>query len=173
MAQITLGQLMGTQNIEPWEEFDLTEVQQVLKSLRDNEAFDIAHAEFLQHRALYAAEILIDMIAKMIKTSGFIEARINTVKNKAALEYKCDDDKIRVTAEMRKQAGESHPEVEELGLLLARTKGARSALEKKYDVLIKMHYYFKELAQGQKQSVITGTSKSIPTEKENYPKVGW
>ncbi len=165
---------MGTQNIEPWEEFDLTEVQQVLKSLRDNEAFDIAHAEFLQHRALYAAEILIDMIAKMIKTSGFIEARINTVKNKVALEYKCDDDKIRVTAEMRKQAGESHPEVEELGLLLARTKGARSALEKKYDVLIKMHYYFKELAQGQRQSVITGTSKSIPTEKENNPpKVGW
>jgi DNA polymerase III epsilon subunit-like protein len=173
MSQITLGQLMGSQNIEPFEEFDLTEVQKVLKSLRDNEAFDIAHAEFLQHRALYAAEILIDMIAKLIKTSGFIESRVNTVKNRAALEYKCEDDKVRVTAEMRKQAGESHPEVEQLGLLLAKTKGAKSALEKKYDVLIKMHYYFKELAQGQKQSVITGTSKSIPTERDNPPKVGW
>jgi hypothetical protein len=173
MSQITLGQLMGSQNIEPFEEFDLTEVQKVLKSLRDNEAFDIAHAEFLQHRSLYAAEILIDMIAKLIKTSGFIESRVNTVKNRAALEYKCEDDKVRVTAEMRKQAGESHPEVEQLGLLLAKTKGARSALEKKYDVLIKMHYYFKELAQGQKQSVITGTSKSIPTEQNNPPKVGW
>lgn len=173
MSKVTLGELIGNQNIEPFEDFDLTEVQKVLKSLQNNEAFDIAQAEFFQHRSLYAAEILIDMIAKLIKTSGFIESRINTVKNKAALEYKCDDDKIRVTAEMRKQAGESNPEVAELGLTLAKTKGAKSALEKKYDVLIKMHYYFKDLAQGQKQSIITGTSRSVPTEKEEYPKVGW
>jgi hypothetical protein len=158
-ANITLGSILGTQNVEPFEDFDLTEIQKVLHALSSEDPFDIGQCEWLQQRTLYAAELLIDMIAKLVKTVSFLETRLNGVKNKVALEYKPTDG-TRLTAEMRKQAGESAPEVEELGLKLAQAKGARSALERKYEILLKMHYHLKELGSNQKQSIVSGASKS-------------
>jgi hypothetical protein len=173
MSKITLGQLLGNDNIESFEEFDLTEVQKVLKSLGNEDAIDIAHAEFLQQRALYGAELLIDMSAKMIKTVGYLEAKVNSVKNRCALDYKPADDKIRITAEMRKSASECDPKVEELSLLLAKARGAKQAIDKKMDLLLKTHYYYKELAGNQKQGIISGTAKASGEPKDEIKKIGW
>lgn len=170
--KITLGQLLGSNDIESFEDFDLTEVQRVLKSLSIEDAIDLAHCEFLQQRALYGAEILIDMSARMVKTVGFIEAKINTAKNKCALEYKSPDDS-RVTADMRRNAAECDPEVEKLSLLLAKSKGAKLAIEKKLDLLLKSHYHFKEVAANQKTGIISGTPKASMDDRKEFRKVGW
>lgn len=173
MSQITLGQLLGNNDVESFEEFDLTEVQKVLKSLAIEDPIDIAHAEYLQQRSLYGAELLIDLSAKMVKTVGFLESKMNSLKNKCALEYKSTDDKVRVTAEMRKNASECDPRVEELSYILAKAKGAKLAIEKKLDLILKTHYHFKEVAQNHKQGIISGTAKAIATEKMETKKVGW
>lgn len=158
MSKITLGNIIGSKDIEDFEDFELTEVQAVLKALGSDQPFDLGQSEFLQQRSLYASELLIDMIAKLVKTSVFLESKINSVKNKIALEYKTTDG-TRLTADLRRQAGECAPEVEALTFKLAKAKGAKIALEKKYDVLSKMHYHLKELAATQKQSIIGGGSK--------------
>ena len=175
MSKVTLGQILGNDNVDAFEDFDMTEVQKVLKNLAVEEGFDIAHVEWLQQRCLYGVEILIDMSAKMVKTVSFLESRINSVKNKVALEYKHPDEKVRLTAEMRKAAAESSEEVEQLGILLARSKGAKLAVEKKMDLLLKSHYHFKELAANQKQGIISGSSKATGHEKDSqsYGKVNW
>lgn len=173
MSKITLGELIGKDGIENFEDFDLTEIQKVLKSL-SGEAYDIAQAEFLQQRALFAADLLIDFNAKMIKTVGFLEAKLNSVKNKSALEYKGPEG-VKITADMRKLAGESSDASLELAEMLAKSKGAKSALEKKLDLVLKMHYHFKEIANQQKQGIISGSGKAtfIPEKQEEFRKIGW
>lgn len=174
MAKITLGDILGGDNVEAFDEFDMTEVQKVLKTLGREDAFDIAQCEYLQQRSLYGAELLIDMSAKMVKTVGFLEAKINTLKNRCALEYK-GDDKVRITAEMRKSAAESDPKVEELSFLLARAKGARQAIDKKMDLLIKSFYHYKEVSNNQRQGIVSGTSKGFGGDREDakHGKVEW
>ena len=173
MAKITLGELLGNDMVENFEDFDLTEVQKVLKSLAVEDAMDVSFCAYLQQRSLYGAELLIDMSAKMVKTVGYLESKINSVKNKCALEYKHPDDKVRVTAEMRKSASESDPKVDELSLMLAKCKGAKFALEKKLDLILKSHYHFKELAAAQNQGVISGTAKASMGSSGDLPKIGW
>lgn len=173
MAKILLGDLLGNNDIEKFEDFDLTEVQNVLKSLSNEDPFDIAHCMWLQGRALCGAELLIDMSAKMIKTIGFLETKINSLKNKCALEYKGPGDGIRITAELRKNAGECDPKVEELSLLLAKSKGAKQAIDKKLDLILKTHYHYKELAANQQQGIISGAPKAAMTSKEDFKKIGW
>ncbi len=173
MAKVTLGDLIGKKDIEDFQDFDLSEVQNVLNHLAKEDPFDIAHCQWLQQRALYGADLLIDMNAKMIKTIGFIEARLNSVKNKCALDYKPEDDKIRITAEMRKAASESDPKVEDLNLQLAKAKGAKQALEKKLDLVLKSHYHFKSLCDDMKQGIISGVPKAVNHSEEAFRKAGW
>ena len=174
MAKVLLGDLLGNNDIEDFNSFDLTEIQKVLKSLAIEDALDISHCQYLQQRSLFGAECLIDFSAKMVKTVGFIEAKINTLKNKCSLEYKHPEEGIRITAEMRKSGGESDPRVEELSFLLARAKGAKLAIEKKLDLILKMHYHFKELAISMQQGIISGAPKAaMLSEKQEYSKVGW
>lgn len=156
--RITLGNLVGESFTDNFEGFDLTEVQRVLGQLSSEEVIDIAHAEMLQQKSLYAAELLIEYIAKLIKMVGFLESRINSVKNKTALEYKAPDG--RTTADMKKQAGESSPEVEALSLQLAKAKGSKNLLERKYEILIKSHHHFKDLSSAQKKGIVSTPSTS-------------
>src|ERR1700733_2009530 len=124
--KITLGHIIGSDYVDNFEEFDLTDVQRVLSGLAAENAIDIAHAEFLQQKTLYAAELLIEYIAKLVKTVSFLETKVNSTKNKTALEYNSPSGKA--TADMRKQAGEASPEVEKLGMLLAKAKGSKTLL---------------------------------------------
>jgi hypothetical protein len=167
--RISLGSLVGTNLVEEFESFDMTEAQDVLKALAHTEAIDQAHAELLQMQSLYAAERLIEHIAKLVKTTSYLESKISSVKNKAALDYKAPDGG-KTTADQKKYAGESHPEVEALSIQLAKTKGAKVLLERKYEILIKSHHQFKDISAGLRKSIVGNTNASN-SEKETT--VGW
>lgn len=156
---ITLGQLIGDKEVEEFESFDLTEVQKVLKTLGNEQGFDLAHSEYLLQKSLYGADLLVDMLTKLVKTTSFLENRINVAKNRAALEYKPVDGKA--TADMRRNAGECSEEVERLGMQLAKARAAKISVEKKYELLLKTHYFHKELWMTQKGSIIAGTAKGV------------
>lgn len=156
-SKITVGALIGTNDIEKFEDFDITEVQKILSQLAVETAIDIAHSEMLQQKSLYAAEIITEYIAKLVKTVGFLESRINSIKNKVALEYKAPEGKT--TADMKKQAGESSPEVEELSVKLAKAKGSKTLLERKFDILIKQHHHYKDMSSNQRKGLVSNKTE--------------
>lgn len=162
--KITLGQIIGDSFDDNFSSFDLTEVQQVLSSLAVENAIDIAHAEMLQLKSLYAADILIDYIAKLVKSVSYLETKVNSLKNKTALEYKSADGKT--TADMKKQAGESSDDVLKFNELLAKAKGSKSYLEKKYEILIKLHHFYKDIGVGMRKGIVS-------TSSNNDTMIGW
>lgn len=149
----TLGYLIGSQLEEEFADFDLTEIQEILQGLQKTEAIDLAHAEALQQKALRGADIITEYLAKLVKTVSYLESKHNSTKNKVSLEYKALDGS-RTTVEMKKWAGESAPEVEELAIKLAKAKGSKSILEKKYDILIKLHHHYKDISSGLRRTVL-------------------
>lgn len=150
--RITLGQIIGPDMEEDFAQFDISEIQEVLLYLKEVDPIDLSHAESLQQKALRGADIISEFLGKLIKHVSYLETKINSTKNKASLEYKASDGKT--TAEMRKQAGESSPEVEALSIKLAKAKGSKSVLEKKYDILIRTHHHYKEIAMGLKKTIL-------------------
>jgi len=158
--QVRLGDLMGTELEEDFLEFDLTDIQQVLENLRETDAIDLSHAEQLQQQALRGADILTGYLGKITKTVGYLEAKVNSTKNKVSLEYNAAEG--RTTMEMRKWAGESSPEVEEVQIKLAHAKASKLVLDRKFEILVKAHHHFKDIAQGLRKSIL-GYSSSTPT----------
>ena len=134
--QVRLGELMGIELEEDFSNFDLTEIQNVLGSLQEIDAIDLAHAELLQQQALRGADILTGYLGKIVKTVGYLEAKVNSTKNKVSLNYQAPDG-ARTTADMKKWAGESSPEVENVQIKLAIAKGSKLVLERKYEILVK------------------------------------
>lgn len=159
--QVRLGDFLGTELEEDFMEFDLTEIQQVLEKLNITDPIDLAHAELLQQQALRGADILTEYLGKIVKTVGYLETKVNSTKNKISLEYK-DPDGSRTTAEMKKQAGESSPEVEVVQIKLAKAKGSKVVIEKKYDILIRAHHHYKDIAAGLRRTIL---GYSIPSTK--------
>lgn len=164
----TLGNLIGSELEEHFQSFDLTEIQEVLIELQSTEVIDLAHAENLQRLALRGADILSEYLGKMVKTVSYLESQLNKIKNKAALEYKVQDGKT--TMDLRKFAAEASPEVEEVNIKLAKAKAGKLVLEKKYDILIRSHHYYKDLAAGYKKTILGHTS--INPTREKAPE-GW
>jgi hypothetical protein len=50
-------------------------------------------------------------------------------------------------------AGESSDELLALETSLAKAKGAKALLEKKYEIIIKSHHYYKDIANGLRMTV--------------------
>lgn len=150
---VRLGDFLGNELEENFIEFDLTEIQQVLSSLQNEDAIDLAHAELLQQRSLRGADILTEYLGKIIKTIGYLETKVNSTKNRVSFEYQAPDG-ARTTADMKKWAGESSSEVEEVQIKLAKAKGSKVVLEKKYDILIKSHHHFKDIAAGMRRTIL-------------------
>jgi hypothetical protein len=144
---VKLGDFLGTEMEEDFFQFDLTEIQKVLEQLQTEDVFDLPHAELLQQQALRGADIL------TVKTVGYLETKVNSTKNKVSLDYQAPDG-VRTTADMKKWAGESSPEVEEVQIKLAKAKGSKIVLERKYEILIKSHHHFKDIAQGLRKTVL-------------------
>jgi len=161
--QVRLGDLLGNELEVDFAEFDLTELKSVEEALRDVEAIDLAHAELLQQQSLRGADILIEYLSKVVKTVSYLESRVASIKNKVSLEYKAPDD-ARTTLDMKKWAAEVSPEVEAAQAKLAAAKGAKLYLEKKYDILIKSHHHFKEIATGLRRTIL-GYSSGAPQDK--------
>lgn len=158
--QVRLGDLVGTELEEDFLQFDLTDIQQVLGNLSETEAIDLAHAEQLQQQALRGADVLTGYLGRIVKTVGYLEAKVNSTKNRVSLEYNAPEG--RTTSEMKKWAGESSPLVEEVQIKLAKAKASKLVLERKYEILVKSHHHFKDIAQGLRKSIL-GYSSSTPT----------
>lgn len=161
--QVRLGDFLGNELEENFMDFDLTEIQQVLGQLQYVDAIDLAHAELLQQQSLRGADILTEYLGKIVKTVGYLETKVNSVKNKVSLDYQAPDGS-RTTADMKKWAGESSPEVEVIQIKLAKAKGSKLVLERKYEILIKSHHHFKDIANGLRKSIL-GYSLGSSTEK--------
>ncbi len=165
--QVRLGDVLGSNLEEDFKNFDLTEIQDVLEQLRDIDAIDLAHAELLQQQSLRGADILIGYLSKMVKTVGYLESQVNSTKNKVSLEYAAPDG-ARTTVDMKKWAGESSPEVEKVQIKLAEAKGAKIVLERKYEILIKSHHHFKDIAAGLRKSILGYSSGTGNAPAEGY-----
>lgn len=161
--QVNLGDLLGDQLEEEFINFDMTEIQEVLEKLQETDAIDLAHAELLQQLSLRGADILIEYLGKIVKTVGYLEAKVNRTKNAVSLSYQAPDGS-RTTAEMKKWAGESSPEVEDVQIKLAKAKGSKVVLERKYEILVKAHHHYKDIASGMRRTIL-GYSLGSPAEK--------
>jgi hypothetical protein len=162
--RVILGDFLGSELEENFEVFDLTEIQQVLVQLQDIDAIDLAHAELLQQQALRGADILTEYLGKIVKTVGYLEAKVNSTKNAVSLAYQAPDGS-RTTADMKKWAGESAPEVEKVQIKLAKAKGSKVVLERKYEILVKAHHHFKDIAAGLRKTILgysSGASEKVP-----------
>ena len=162
--QVRLGDFLGTELEENFMDFDLTEIQQVLVKLQETDAIDLAHAELLQQQALRGADILTEYLGKIVKTVGYLEAKVNSTKNAVSLSYQAPDGS-RTTVDMKKWAGESSPEVEEVQIKLAKAKGSKLVLERKYEILVKSHHHFKDIAAGLRRTILgysSGTTDKVP-----------
>lgn len=169
MPQIVrLGDILGNSEVEDFKNFDLTEVQQVLRRLQETDAIDLAHAEFLQQQSLRGADILSEHLAKMVKTVSFLESRLNSVKNKASLDYKAPEG-FRTTTDMKIWAGNASPEVEVVANMLSEAKGGKVALEKKFDIMIRAHHHYKDIAAGLRRTILG----QGPVRTEDKAPEGW
>jgi hypothetical protein len=166
-ARVVLSDFLGDNLEENFLDFDLTEIQDVLDVLAENTAHDLAHAEMLQQKALRGADILSEYLCKIVKTVSYLEAKINSAKNRAALNYTAPDGS-RTTSDMKKWYSESAPEVEELQIRLAKAKASKVVLEKKYDVLIKSHHHYKDIASGIRKTILGITPQSCEKIPEGY-----
>lgn len=164
---LTLGSFIGTALEESFVDFDLTEIQQVLIKLQSVDSIDLAHAELLQQQALRGADILTEYLGKIVKTVSYLEARVNNVKNKVSLAYQAPDGS-RTTVEMKKWAGEASPEVEEIQIKLAKAKGSKIVLERKYEILVKAHHHYKEIATGMRKGILGYSSSNSTVEKSGW-----
>lgn len=153
MSIIRVSDLVGITGQDEFSDFDLTEVQGVLSNLQSIDAIDLSHAELLSQQSLRCADILSEYLAKMVKTVSYLEGKINSTKNKISLEYLAPEG-ARTTVEMKKWAGESSPIVEGLQEKLASAKGTKSLLEKKYDIVIKSHHHYKDIAAGLRRTIL-------------------
>lgn len=161
--QVRLGDLLGSNLEEDFRSFDLTEIQRVLQQLQLIEAIDLAHAEHLQQQALRGADILAEYLAKIVKTVAYLETQVNSTKNRVSLDYQAPDG-ARTTVDMKKWAAEASPEVEKVQIKLAEAKGAKMALERKYEILIKSHHHFKDIAGGLRKTILgySSTTDKVP-----------
>lgn len=163
---LKVSDFIGNDVEEDFEDFNLTEVRNVLEYLAGTNAIDLAHAEMLQQKALRGADVLSDYLGRIVKTVSFLETKVNSVKNKAALEYSAPEG--RTTVEMKKWAGESSPEVEQWQIRLAKAKGCKIYLEKKYEILIKSHHHYKDIAAGFKRTILGHTPSSFENKAESW-----
>ena len=162
--QVSLGDILGNSPEEDFRSFDMTEVQQVLRQLQEVDAIDLAHAEYLQQQSLRGADILAEYMAKMVKTVSFLEGKLNSIKNKVSLEYVAPDG-ARTTVDMKKWAGESSPEVIAAVEKLADAKGGKVALDRKFDIIVKAHHLYKDIAAGLRKTILgysSGTTEPTP-----------
>ena len=151
-GKYTVEDLIGGNSEEQFLNFDLSEVKELLDNLQGTDAPDLSHAEDLQRKALRCADLLSDYLGKLTKTISYIDAKLTSTKNKTALHFKAPEGS-RASIELRKMAGEASEEVQELALKMAKAKGAKSAIDKKYDIVIKLHHYYKDIAAGYRKTI--------------------
>lgn len=143
---------MGPGVEDNFDDFDITEIQEVLSVLRNTDPIDLAHAELVSQQCLRCADILSEYLGKLTKTLSYLESSYSAAKNQASLDYEAPAG--RTTAEMKKWAGEVAPEVKAAAIKLAKAKGSKAALDKKYEILLKAHHHYKDIASGMRKTIL-------------------
>jgi hypothetical protein len=64
---------------------------------------------------------------------------------------------------MKKWAADVSPEVETVQIKLASAKGSKLVLDRKYEILVKSHHHFKDIAAGLRKTIL-GYSQSTTSE---------
>lgn len=149
--EIKLSSVLGLDLEENFLDFDLEEIQTILSELKKDIPIDIAHIESMQQKTLRAADVCGEFLGKLQKTTSYLESKLNSLKNRVAMEYTSDGGKV--TMDMRKFAAESNPDVEAIQIALAKAKGSKTLLEKKYEIVIKQHHFLKEMAAGMRKTI--------------------
>lgn len=161
-SKVYLSDIVGSSFDDNFLDFDITEIQQVLVTLKQDEAIDITHAELLQQKSLRGADLVAEYLSKMTKIVSYLENKISSIKNKASLDYVSAQG--RTTADAKKWAGESSPELETWHEKLAKAKGSKVLLEKKFEILIKSHHHYKDIAAGLRKTIV---GNSLTTNSSN------
>lgn len=151
-GKYTVSDLIGGNVEEAFLNFDLTEIKELLSNLQNTDTPDLSHVELLQKQSLRCADLLANYLGKLTKTISLLDSKMTSKKNKVSLEYKAPEGS-RTSIELRKMAGESSDDVQELASTLAKAKGAKSALDKKYDIVVKLHHYYKDIAAGYRKTI--------------------
>lgn len=148
--------------------FDLSEITEVLSTLQSDIPVDLAQAENMQRLSLRATDVLSEYLVKIIKIIGVLESNLNRKKNEILLTYEAP--KGKTTADMRKAASESNEEVEEISNKISKAKAAKIYLDKKYDIVMKTHYYYRDVAEGYKRTIVgqTRTNNTGTNEVEGW-----
>ena len=167
MTKVLLKDVVGDDLVEEFSQFDLTEIQNVLKYLESENPVDLAHAEMLQQKALRGADVLTEYLGKIVKTVSYLEGRLNSVKNKASLDYQAPNG-AKTTVDMKIWAGNCSAEVDNIQIKLSKAKASKMVLEKKYDILIRAHHHYKDIASGLRKTIVGYT----PQIAEKIPE-GW
>lgn len=107
----------------------------------------------LQQKALYCADLTIEFLGKIVKTVSYLESKISTARNAAARDFKTTDGS-KITADMRRWAADNSPEAESLNVALGKAKASKLVLEKKFDILIKQHHLYKDVAAGLRKTIL-------------------
>jgi hypothetical protein len=150
---VRLSDFLGTDMEEDFANFDMTEVEEVMTQLHEVDAIDLPHAELLQQQALRGADIVTGYLGKIVKTISYLETKVNSTKNRISLEYMAPEG--RTTVEMKKWAGEvGSPELEQWQVKLGNAKGSKLVLDRKYELLVKTHHHYKDIAQGLRRTVL-------------------
>jgi hypothetical protein len=158
-SKITLGQILGSSFNERFMDFDMGPTQRVLGQLEQEAVHDLAHAELQQQRALRCSNNIGEFLGIIVKNIAYLESKIQSTRNKFALTHipKDEDGKpMKVTVDVRNMLLKSCPEADPLEETLARLKGAKEMLAKKYDSLTKAHYHYKEIADFMRGGLMRG-----------------
>jgi hypothetical protein len=141
-----LKDMVNSSTDEQFLNFSLDDIQAILTSLQNTEVPDLAHAELMQQRALIGANMVCDFLAKVVKIVSSLDNKINSMRSTYAINYRIDG-KVPA-ADVRTLALKSCPDVSDLEELLSNAKASKSFLERKYDILIKTHHHYKDIAAG-------------------------
>lgn len=107
----------------------------------------------LQQKALMCADLTISYLGKIIKTVSFLESKVSSARNTAARDFKTTDGS-KVTADMRRWAADNSPVADSFNIKLGKAKASKMVLEKKFDILIKEHHHYKDVASGLRKTIL-------------------
>ncbi len=136
--------IIGDKMEEDFLEFDYTYIQETLNEVSNSATPNLAMAEYLQFKCLSAADVLIEYSGKLIKYSTYLDNKITSMRNRHAMEFYAANPKA--AADIRAMSLKSCPDADELENTSAQLKGTRAIIEKKFDLLIKAHHHYKEVA---------------------------
>lgn len=146
----TLGNILGQDLVENFSSWDLSEIEEVIAILSVGDAYNLSLAEHLQRQTLHGANILATYLAKMAKCISYLESHLMLLKSQVALQISGE----KITTAQRAEAVENDSKVQESLQTLLKTKGIKSLLEKKLEILLRANFHYKEVAQGLRRTVL-------------------